>query len=330
MTTALPEPPAKATATGAVDPAADVEQLTAGMKEVRSLLQRTGALLGTAATAVLSGLSYTQLHQIFPVPANVSGLSKVLLVASLAAAVIGSMWLAGRFLRAQRMILITSDDTKWPDDMLRGEDRTTGIRVLREHAQEELAEGLRDVELRALRLEKVARRLKASGDARAGATAAEADRLYSFVATALHRAAATILQDRSRRAFSPGLTLVAFLLAAVGIAGAFGFADYYKGQRGLTELRSKCVTAESAGVTDACKAFETSSMETKRKAAAATAKAAATKKLEAAQNRLSPSQRLILQRAKDCQTAVAGDPALAALPAATQTQVVGACAVAAP
>jgi len=290
------------------------------------LLQRTGAALGAAATAVLAGLGYTQLHQIFPVPANVSGFSQSLLAASLAAAVVGSMWLAGRFLRAQRIILITSDHKKWPRAMLLGQDRKTGIRVLNEHAREEMAGALRDVELRALRLERVARRLTESGDDRAESITAEADRLYSFVAIALHRAAATILQDRSRRAFSPGFTVVAFLLAAVGIAGAFGFADYYKGQRDLVDLRSKCVMAESAGVTDACSAFETRAMAKKRNRAGAAAKVAAQRKFEAARGALTASQKAILQSAEDCQTAVAGDPVTAALPAATQAAVVADCA----
>src|SRR5437867_9033636 len=130
--------PPKATASGAVSPTADATQLGEGMKEVRSLLQRTGALLGAAATAVLAGLGYARLHEIFPVPAN-AGHSWRLAIAFFVAAVLGSAWLAGRFLAAQRRILLNSDPDSWDKFRLKGDDKTTAEDILEEHAREEEA-----------------------------------------------------------------------------------------------------------------------------------------------------------------------------------------------
>ena len=149
-------PPASGIAAGAVDATADTKQLAEGMADVRSLLQRTATAIGAVAAAVLTGLGYTQLHEIFPVPANASEASKDLLVVAMVAAVVGSAWLASRFFSAQRRILVSSDLSKTKD---LGWEKNLAQRVLDEHAREEGATSLNTLERRALRLDRVSRRL---------------------------------------------------------------------------------------------------------------------------------------------------------------------------
>jgi hypothetical protein len=254
--------------------AADAKQISEGMADLRQLLQRTATALGVAAGAVLTGLTYARLHEIFPIPQNVPEWTRWLALLGMIAAVVGSALLAGRFFAAQRRILIGADLS---GKGLGFRDKRAASRILKEHAGEEQADSLLAVEQRALRLERIARRLTAAKAGRAGAVKKEADRLYAFVGIALVRAAASILENRTRRAFLGVFTVFAFLLAAGGIGVAFGMADYYKGQRDLADARAKCRMAESAGVLNACAAVD-SPAAIKRRQAAAAAKKARTRK----------------------------------------------------
>jgi len=59
---------AGAPSTAAADPGLDVAALAEGMTSVRSQLQTIGTTFGAAVTAVLAGLGYTQLNELFPLP----------------------------------------------------------------------------------------------------------------------------------------------------------------------------------------------------------------------------------------------------------------------
>jgi hypothetical protein len=287
------------------DPYADPKWLVDVMDGVRSQLQRTAALLGAAAVAVIGGLGYAQLHNIFPIPRNVSVASKVALPCFVVAAIGGASWLAAIFLSAQRRILIGPD---WDDD-LNERDKKVAKRVRGAFARHEQADNLMDVHLRTLRLAAVARALTARDAKRANAAKAEADRVRTLVDFALIRTAAAILEDRSRRAFKGLPTLFALILASAGIVGMFAVADSYKGRRDSFESREKCAKAEANGVADACAAFESSEQTAERHAAEAAAKEAAAKKAKDAMERLTPTQQALVRRAADCETAVDALPA---------------------
>jgi hypothetical protein len=307
----VPETPApgavtaglKAPAPGGIDPGADADQILKGNANVRSLLQRTGVALGAAATVVLGGLGYTQLHQIFPIPANVESWTKVALLAAVVSAVVGSAWLAVRFLSAQRQILLGTDSDGWID-VTKGEEELV-TKVLCEHAMEEQAPTLLDVELRSLRLERVARRLAARRVVgRPKEIQNEADRLSTVVRMALLRGSGKLLQERSRSAFRGRRTALALGLAAGGIAATFAFADYYAGERELPAKLAACAKQETE-VPEACAPFETSSEKAKRhkdfmiqvrKALNAVAIANALP--------LTPVKRRLLTRVEDCKKVI--------------------------
>jgi hypothetical protein len=318
---------AKGIATGAVDPSADGKQLDKGMEGVRSLLQRTGAGLGAAATAVLTGLGVTRLHEIFPIPANEGWWpTKVALIAAIIAAVAGSAALASIFFIAQRRIMMTTDPGDWKD--LRGEDKESARTVLDQHAWEEDGRTLQDVELRALRLERISRRLAGSEKTRSEEIKREADRLYALVSIGLHRAAATVLENRSRRAFTTWPTLAALVAASAGIVGLFALADYYKGQRDLSKLVADCVKAENEGALGACDVFqdgsEPSLLTIRKQADAATAAVQAAQEAEDVD--LSPEQEALLERAELCSQVVENVPALKKTSETVRAQVVALCA----
>jgi hypothetical protein len=317
---------AKSPAAAGVAPQADTAQLIAGMADVRSLLQRSGAALGTAGTAIVTGLGFTQLHQFFPVPRSISWVWSALAVVALILAVAGSAWLAGIFLYAQRRILI---GTRHEDTIDLGKSELKRVnRIYLEQAHHESARNLHELERRSLRLDRIAARMKISGDPRADRVQAESDRLYELVTMALYRAAATVLEHRSQQAFSGWRTRAAFACAAVGIAATFGFADYFKSVRDLGGLTATCVQAEAQGAANACAPFESKSeLQTARVQAAAAAAAKAVTTLRA-QSALSREQRRIVARFAECSTAVAGLPPATSLSPTAKQQAVALCATA--
>lgn len=185
------------------------------------------------------------------VPVDVSrprGLTTGLALGSFLA-VGGAAWLASRFFGAQRRILIAPDDalTKLGDaDERRGRDYFFG-----EVARGEGAASLRDLELRAARLDRVARRLPADSD-EAKRASSEATSLAGVIELALSSAALWILECRSSKAFDGRKTKIALGMTVLGLVLVFGIADYAKGERELVNLRTKCQTAVKAGAIDAC------------------------------------------------------------------------------
>lgn len=282
-----PQPPTLASS-GTVDPGAGSDALKEGMKAVRDHLRRTGTALGAIATAVLGGLGYARLHELFPVPAGDGWLIPAAAVAGLLGA-LGAAVLAGRFFAAQRRVLLTSEAEGWneaefKDHGFTDDEHEFVTDVLGDHAREEDAASVRAVELRGMRLERAARGLPAE-DARRARLQAEAARLHGVVRIALMRGAATVLEHRADTAFRGRGTKLALVSAVVGILGLFALADYADGQRDLVDLRAKCAKAEKEGARDVCEpvleplsagereAAEREAREAKAKADAALAKA---------------------------------------------------------
>jgi hypothetical protein len=253
---ATPKDTPKGQAVPGVDPTADAAALDTAMAAMRTDLRKNGSALATGSAAVLGAIGYTQLHQIFPAPAN--GWFTPVVAASIAAAAMGTSFLVSRVFAATRRILIGSDASARG---LSHSERARALAVLTEHAREQQAQTLRALEYRALRLGRVAQRPEASS-ALSAAAKSESDRLYGVIYIALKRAAATILEERTRKALGGRLSAAAFLLAAAGVAGVFALADYSKGQRDLIDLRTKCATAE-AQVPLACKAIVSSTAPSK-------------------------------------------------------------------
>lgn len=198
-------------------------------------------------------------EQIFPLPAGSSRCLVVLAVAGSSGGLIGAAWLASRFFGAQRRILISSEQEHgsrlWPWWRAKRKGFTNFERGLRnqvfdEQAREDGAKTLRDVELRALRYERIARRTK--NEERAKALQAEADRLNGDVRLALVQAAAVVLERRSHQAFKGLFSVIPLLLTIAGIIVVFGLADWSQGERDLIALRKSCAEAQKAGAVNAC------------------------------------------------------------------------------
>jgi hypothetical protein len=313
----------KAQAPGGVDPAADAADLAKANEAMRSLLQRTGTALGAIATAIMTGLGWARLNDVFPIPRNAETWTWMALVAALLAALGGSAWLASIFFYAQRRIMIgTTTHSRAP---MNNEDTETVDRILTENARPEEAPGIRDVELRALRFERIARALRSLDDKAASALQAESDRLYGVVRMTLHQAATVVLEHRSRRAFSRWPTFLALALAAVGIILSFAIADYYKGERDLSASRVTCGKGEKS-FPSACAPFETSAARAKRhneqKATEAANRVTKARSIDATKRTL--AQKRLLKAAGDCQKSI---PASVSGP--TRAKAVALCAVAA-
>jgi hypothetical protein len=320
------------TTAGAVDKSADAKQLDEGMAAMRSLLQRTGVAIGAAATAVIGGLGYQRLHDVFPVPRTVEPWLTWVLIGSLIAAVVGSAWLAARFLRAQRRILIKSDledstakPRRWWFDRRATKEGETVEEVLREHAAEEGAATMHAVERRALRLHRISRRTLDPEQLPSRETVAkEAERLDEAVSIALHRASAALLEHRSRNAFG-GRTAVPLALAVAGIVGLFALADYYKGERDLIDLRKKCAEAQDAGVVNACEPFEEPDLTAQRIArnieAAVAARRGATQTPDP-----TPEQKALIVRVAACAKEINANAATKGLEADVKSAAIALCA----
>jgi hypothetical protein len=246
--------------------AAYVKQLREQMQAMRDHLRRMAAALGAGATAVLAGLGYAQIHQLFPLPEDlgtvhplgqhrwhgwapsISGKALLGLVALFGAiaAPVGAAWLAGRFFGAQRRIPIETDGLH---GSATAKEQDKAREVLDDYAHDEDAESLRALELRSSRFRHIAQSLPE--DARKKYEA-KADHLDSVIDTGLVQAAATVLERRSEQVFSGWRTKAALALAVTGFIALFGAADVAKGHRDLVDLRSKCADAVTKGSIDAC------------------------------------------------------------------------------
>jgi hypothetical protein len=247
MTAKAPTAPVSAP----VDPGADEEALALGIEAIRENLRKAGTVLGSAATAVLGGLGWATLHNLFPAPAGKEGLYLLAAVAAALAAG-GAAVLAFRFFVGQKRVLLTARIPSFDERGKYGfgkEDLEIIERVFDAHASDESATDLHTLEMRALRLERVAR---AKGETADGAIAKEAERLHDVVRIALARAAAGVVEHRAQDAVAGSTTKWALACAVVGIGLLWGAADYSQGQRDLIDLRKKCAEAVKVGASTAC------------------------------------------------------------------------------
>jgi hypothetical protein len=298
---AVPQAPA----TAPVDPGAGVDDLKAGLDATRELLRKTGVALGATATAVLTGLGYSQLHELFPIPEGDDWLWAVALGAA-AAAVVGAAVLAGRFFGAQRRILLSSRlpngrRQRWRRGLTK-RDVTVAAEVFTDHAREEGAAGVHALDLRAARLQHLSRR--ATNTAERDRFAEEAVRLSGIVRFALMRGVASILEYRAQKAFRGWPTRLALLSTAAGIVVLWGAADYSKGQRDLIELRTKCVAGEAKGATSACDPVVAEEDDTAAEAAREQAAREGAESIAAAARELPEDSRSVVALAEACNTVV--------------------------
>jgi hypothetical protein len=239
-------PPPLAPSPTGVSPAASREELKEGRDAIRSSLQKTGSALAAGATVLLTALGLTQAYELFPLPQNLSDEDeKALLITAFLgalAAIGGAALLAARFFWAQRRILLNSRGLQGEDD--EEEKRVVG-QVLTEHAREQTAQSLHALELRALRLERIARRRSASRPAREVDPAQDqADYLNGVISIALARASAVLLERRARDVYRSGWSALGLAAAILGLVAIFGVGDYAEGQRDLVELRKTCSEAK--------------------------------------------------------------------------------------
>jgi len=200
------------------------------MADLRGDLQRWVKAVGAVATLVLGGLGWTQADRLFPLPPALW--VKVVAIVCALAAVGGAVVLFTRLYTAQRRILIGSDLPLRERQGLHKSELPEIKRVLDEQARAERGIHLRDVDARALRLDRIAVTLELEGNADlAKAARSESDRLENYLGVALRRAGVFVLENRARRAMSGKLTWASLLAAAFGIAGLFAMANYSQGQR---------------------------------------------------------------------------------------------------
>lgn len=266
--------PPTAPASAPVDPGADEQALGDGVEAIRAGLRKAGGVLGTAATAIIGGLGYVRLHEVFPVPEGKPGTSWAAAAGAILA-IVGAAALAGRFFAAQRRVLLTAEIPgpkrgprasrrrsarralargveDWKERRKRGFSKDELIRVrkvLDDHALDEVARDLHSLELRALRLERIGRHEPGEVGER---LSAEAERLNDVVCIALTRASASVIEHRAHRVVKGFATKCFFAAAATGIVLLWGAADYSKGQRDLIDLRKKCAEAVKSGAATAC------------------------------------------------------------------------------
>lgn len=231
-----------------VDPNADVADLKASMQDLRSDLQGWGAAVGLIATTVLTGVSWTQLNKLFPLPTEIWWVAPVA-VASALGAVGGSAFILLRLYRAQRRILIGTACPPPKRSGLTWLERKKVEKILDEQARVEEAIHIQDLDARATRIDRIATRLERSKSDLAVAARAESNRLNHFVGLALRRAALALLENRTRKAISGIGTWVALLAAAFGIAGVFTVANYSQGkqQKGPADKALACLRSVDAG-----------------------------------------------------------------------------------
>lgn len=242
--------PAPGPAPAGVDPNAEVTQLVKWMNDLRGDVQGWGAAVGLVATTVLTGVGWTQLNKLFPLPPDVSWVAPVA-VASALGAVGGSAFIFLRLYAAQRRILV---GTECPPPRKRGlkkSERENLEKILDEQARAEEAVHIQDLDARSLRLQRIATRLTQSSNDLAEFVGKESDRLQNYVGLALYRAALALLENRTRKVISGVGTWIAFGLAAFGIAGIFTVANYSEGRRqqGPADKAIACLkTVDASGV----------------------------------------------------------------------------------
>jgi hypothetical protein len=310
---AKPEPASSAT------PSSE-QALVDAMGEMRKLLQRTGAGFAAGAAALLAGLGYAQLHQVFPIPPAHRSWIAAAALAGVLLALVGAIVFAGRFFSAQRRILITTRESDRDAD-INGEDEEIRAKFFRDAAVTEHAPSLEAIEFRARRLERIAR---VTGDSELKSRLeSEAKRLTAVYRLAMYRSAARILERRSRDAFKGSRYWA--LVTAAGIVLAFAAADYAKGERDRIGLLKECEAAITAGADEACDPVRSASERRAAKDRDADAKTAEDSALSAARVTFENTGSSRLELVEACSRVLFATPGLKESEDAARAAVVSAC-----
>lgn len=224
-----------------VDSEASTSDLLKGLETIRGGLQKYGAALGAGATALLGGIGWATIHNLYPVPQDQKWLGPLVILLAILGS-LASFGAAASFFSAQRRIVFDTADPREAPGLTSGE-KAVVVRVLTDFAKANGAFRLKDLELRAQRLERIARTRK--DDAQAAALSKEAARISSEVNYAAVTAATSVLESRNERQFrvlrfppSPFVALAG--LALVSVLFVFYLSDFSKGQRELIDLQIKC------------------------------------------------------------------------------------------
>ncbi len=230
-----------------------VAELRKSIDAIRANIRAFGAAIGTGATAILAGLGWTTIHNLFPPPQKHAWIALIGVLLGIVA-VIASLLLTALFFAAQRRVVFKPSDPKGAVGLAKHE-QTLVEQVLVEHASEEGASSAAALEMRALRLERIARERAAPDDTDTKALVAEAARLNDRLVIAGVRAAASVVESRNEalfRASHKNIALIAAAMAASSIIGLFFLADFSKGQRELIDLQAKCAKVAEAKRPTAC------------------------------------------------------------------------------
>jgi hypothetical protein len=301
------------------DQAARLKALQDAMAEMRQLLQRTGAGFGAGATAVLAGLGYAQLHQVFPIPPAHHDATLIAALLGVILAFGGAVFLSGRFFSAQRRIVV---EPQLGGDDIGRKDLPVQAKIYRAVALEEGAPSVEALELRARRLERIARQTT-DKDTKAKLEA-EASRITDAYRWAMRFAAASILERRSRDAFRGSRPFA--LIFAAGIIHAFGAADYAKGERDKIALFKDCEAAIAAGASEACGSIRDKSTTDKQTAKDDKAKDASSAALKAARVAFkNVAGKSRLERLEACSRVLLATPGFKADADRASASVVNAC-----
>jgi hypothetical protein len=188
-------------------------------------------------------------------------------------------------------------------------------------ANEENARSLRALELRALRLERIAR--ATTDDKERGRLEAEAARLTAACRLAMTRAAARILERRARDAFKTSRYWALFTV--LGIIAAFAAADYSKGERDRVTLLKDCQAAVAAGAEDACDSVRSGKATQAAQDTAAKKAKAEEQALATARETFRKETGTTLDRVEACSRVLLAAPGLAGAGDEARAAVVAAC-----
>lgn len=224
--------PAAGPAPAGVNPSADIDDLKTSLRDIRTSLRQWTVGVGAVATALLTGVGWTQADRLFPLagPSWVPWLAGT----SAVAAVVAGVYVLVSLYAAQTRILIGNEDELGRYSIrFRPKEKPLVLTALADQAAVEGAPQLRDVDLRAQRLLRIASRLKLEDDRKfAEAARKEADRLNAYLGLAEMRVVLMLLERRALYVTRiKSFTALALLVAALGIAGVFTAANFSKGAR---------------------------------------------------------------------------------------------------
>ncbi len=235
------------------EPAAEAgpDPAVEAIKNVRDDLTKYGTAMGVGSVIVVGGSAVVNYDSMFPLA---DSRAWVAVVATFAAAIVGSVALTARFFIAKRRILIDTmefmERRPAPSFVRTVPSRQGGMSIderriverrLREFAHEEGVADVTLAEARAERLRRVAGAAAAEGEAEVAKLArTEAQRLSAGLSAAISQAALLVVERRSAAVYKSVWAITFALMAAFGAVGVFVVADWSKGEREVVEAWVQC------------------------------------------------------------------------------------------